>query len=295
MSSKSSTLLGRIFPRFGKAREKKRATRQRNFRRRLAAEAMEDRRMLAGSLFINEIMADNDAIIEDPDEAGAFEDWIEVYNAGTAAVDLGGMYLTDDVSDPMQWQFPAGSSIAAGGFLLIWADGEPEQGDNHASFKPSSGGETVALYDTDGTTLVDSIEFGAQVTDVAYGRTPDGSDTLSVLTMPTPGAANSVVGEANLAPTANAGGPYSGTTAGAILLSGSASVDTVGTIATYAWDLDYDGQNDDATGETVRFSSATVGTSIVGLQVTDDDGATSVDTGTIKVLQVGTSLRLGSQ
>jgi len=79
MSSKSNTLLGRIFPRFGKAREKKRAARQRNFRHRLGAEMLEDRRMLAGNLFINEIMADNDAIIEDPNEAEAFEDWVEIY------------------------------------------------------------------------------------------------------------------------------------------------------------------------------------------------------------------------
>ncbi|TWU32194.1 CotH kinase family protein [Novipirellula artificiosorum] len=243
--------------------------------------------MLAGDLFINEIMADNDTIIEDPDEAGAFEDWVEIYNPTAAAIDLGGMYLTDDVSDPMQWQFPAGSSVAAGGFLLIWADGEPEQGDDHASFKLSAGGETVALYDFDGKSLVDSLEFGAQVTDVSYGRSPDGSATLSVLTTPTPGAANSVVGEANLAPTANAGGPYSGTTADTISLSGSASVDTDGTIATYAWDLDYDGQYDDATGETASFSSTTVGTFIVGVQVTDDDGATSIDTGTITISQVG--------
>ena len=70
-------------------------------------------------------------------------------------------------------------------------------------------------------------------------------------------------------------------------MSGSASVDTDGTIATYAWDLDYDGEYDDATGETASFSSTTVGTFIVGLQVTDDDGATSTDTGTIKVSQVG--------
>ena len=119
MSFEAHSLLGRILPRIGKPGKKrmKRTARRHLFGRRLAAETLEDRRMLAGDLFINEIMADNDAIIEDPDEAGAFEDWVEVYNPGTAAVDQGGMYLTDDVSDPTQWQFPVGSSIAAGGFL----------------------------------------------------------------------------------------------------------------------------------------------------------------------------------
>ncbi|QDT12876.1 lamin tail domain-containing protein [Planctomycetes bacterium K23_9] len=284
--SKPQNLFSRVVSQLSHSPDRKK-TRRRRHSRLLRAEALEARQLLAGDLFINEIMADNDAIIEDPDEAGAFEDWVEIYNAGTAAVDLGGMYLTDDVDAPTQWQFPAGSNIAAGEYFLIWADDEPEQGDNHASFKLSSGGEAVALYDTDGTTLVDSIEFGTQATDVAFGRSPDGSDTLSVLTTPTPGASNSVVGEANFAPTANAGGPYAGTTVDTISLSGSTSSDTDGTIATYAWDLDHDGDYDDASGETVSFSSTAVGTFVVGLQVTDDDGATSVDTGTIKISEVG--------
>ncbi len=284
--SNSQSLVSRTLSKLSRSPKSKRSRRRRPSRR-LLAESLETRQLLAGDLFINELMADNDATIEDPDESGAFEDWVEVYNAGTSAVDLGGMYLTDDVSEPTQWQFPAGASIAAGGFLVIWADDESEQGDNHASFKLSSGGETVALYDTDGTTLVDSIEFGEQATDVSYGRSPDGSETLSVLATPTPGTANSGVGDANIAPTADAGGPYEGTTADSIMITGSASDDSDGSIATYAWDLDYDGEYDDATGETVTFSSATEGTFIVGLQVTDDDGATSVDTGTIKISQVG--------
>lgn len=282
--SKFSYLFDRALSRFVRP-EKHEQSRRPN--RRLFSEALEDRQMLAADLCINEIMADNDAVIEDPDEAGAFEDWVEIYNPGTESVDLTGMYLTDDPSEPMQWQFPAGSTIAAGGFFLIWADGEPEQGNDHASFKLSSSGETVALFDTDGTTLVDSIEFGEQSTDVAYGRSPDGGETLGVLATPSPNATNSAIIVSNLAPTANAGGPYKGTASGKILLSGSASDDSDGTIATYAWDLDYDGEYDDATGVAVDFSSTTVGTFIVGLQVTDDDGATSVDTGTIVVSQIG--------
>ena len=84
MSFEAHSLLGRILPRIGKPGKKrmKRTARWRRFGRRLAAEMLEDRRMLAGDLFINEIMADNDAIIEDPDEAGAFEDWVEVYING---------------------------------------------------------------------------------------------------------------------------------------------------------------------------------------------------------------------
>ncbi len=57
-------------------------------------------------LFINEFMADNDTIVAD--EHGEYDDWVEIYNAGPIAVDLGGMYLTDDFSDPTNFMIPAG-------------------------------------------------------------------------------------------------------------------------------------------------------------------------------------------
>jgi hypothetical protein len=56
-------------------------------------------------LFINEFMADNDSTIQDPDGSG-YPDWVELYNAGPNAVDLGGMYLTDDMNDPTKWMIP---------------------------------------------------------------------------------------------------------------------------------------------------------------------------------------------
>lgn len=141
-------------------------------------------------LFINEFMADNDTTIEDPDQAGAFEDWVELYNASAETIDLGGMYLTDDLSDLTQWQFADGMTIAPGEFLLIWTDDDPTQGDAHATFKLSGNGETIALIYADGTTVLDSIEFGPQTTDVSYGRTPDGSAALAAMTTPTPGVSN---------------------------------------------------------------------------------------------------------
>ncbi|MHC4499573.1 MAG: PEP/pyruvate-binding domain-containing protein, partial [Planctomycetota bacterium] len=57
-------------------------------------------------LFINEFMADNDHVVQD--EHGEYDDWIELYNAGPTAIDLGGMYLTDQMSDPTEWMIPYG-------------------------------------------------------------------------------------------------------------------------------------------------------------------------------------------
>ena len=38
---------------------------------------------VAPILYLNELMADNDAILEDPDEPGSYPDWIELYNPGS--------------------------------------------------------------------------------------------------------------------------------------------------------------------------------------------------------------------
>ena len=132
---------------------------------------------------------------------------------------------------------------------MIWADGESEQGDNHASFKLSSGGETVALYDTDGTTLVDSIELGEQATDVtcwAYSRRRRNhrrrASRRRRLVLPTPPLATRI---SRRPPTRVALTPAQA--ADTISFRRRHGFwDTDGTIATYAWDLDYDGEYDDA-------------------------------------------------
>jgi hypothetical protein len=56
------------------------------------------------SLVINEFMTSNSTCIQDP--CGDYDDWIEIYNYGTSAVDLGGMYLTDDACNSTKWQVP---------------------------------------------------------------------------------------------------------------------------------------------------------------------------------------------
>jgi len=146
------------------------------------------------TLSINEFMADNDGNIEDPDEPGAYEDWIELYNSGPTAFDLGGTFLTDDLAEPTKWQIPAGVTIAAGGHLLFWADDDEDQGNTHTNFKLGAGGEEIGFYDADGSTEIDSIVFGEQSVDVSYGRCPDGGDDWSFHTVPTPGVENSCDG-----------------------------------------------------------------------------------------------------
>ncbi len=140
-------------------------------------------------LVINEFMANNDAAVPGPD--GDYPDWIELYNGGTESIDLGGMYLSDNLANPDAWQFPSGTVIEAGGFLVIWAGNSSYSGSMRASFGLNASGEAVCLFATDAETVIDSITFTEQPDDVSYGRIPDGASTLDYLT-PTPGMPNEI-------------------------------------------------------------------------------------------------------
>ena len=143
-------------------------------------------------LVINEVLASNGVSGRDPQ--GQCDDWIEIHNYGDAPIDMGGMYLTDDLDRPTKWQIPAAdpalTTVASQGYLLIWADGDTEDEGLHANFKLAADGEDLGLFDADGTTLIDRVSFPALTTDMSYGRDPDAHDQWQFLATPTPGAEN---------------------------------------------------------------------------------------------------------
>ncbi|MEK7256371.1 MAG: lamin tail domain-containing protein, partial [Bacteroidota bacterium] len=122
-------------------------------------------------LVINELVATNTAGATDP--AGENDDWIELFNPGSEPVDLSYFFLTDEFRTPLQWKFPAGTTIEPGGYLIVWADKNDLQPGLHANFKLSKTGETLMLRHEDGT-MIDSVTFGAQADNLAYARVPNG-------------------------------------------------------------------------------------------------------------------------
>ncbi|MFN0087296.1 MAG: CotH kinase family protein [Blastocatellia bacterium] len=144
----------------------------------------------SGLLLINEIMADNDNVYPDPDEPGAYNDWFEIFNPGTTAVNMSGMHITDNFSNPTKWKVPEGVTIPARGYLVFIADDESNQGKLHTNFKLSEEGEELALYQTDGRTLIDSYKFGLQQRNISLGRMTDGDGGWGVFRPATPGARN---------------------------------------------------------------------------------------------------------
>jgi hypothetical protein len=146
----------------------------------------------AVQVFINEWMAINNHTIQDPSDL-AYDDWFELYNAGSAPADLSGYTLTDDFADPAKFRIPAGTVIPPHGFLLVWADSASvTNGSLHVNFQLSGSGESIGLYAPDGT-AVDKVTFGAQQSDVSFGRITDGAAQIGALSVPTPGGPNTGV------------------------------------------------------------------------------------------------------
>ncbi|GJQ62127.1 MAG: hypothetical protein SCALA702_11800 [Melioribacteraceae bacterium] len=143
-------------------------------------------------IVINEFMADNDNIVQDPE--GEFDDWIELYNNSDTPVSLNGYYLTDESDELTQWVFPD-VSIGAQSYLIIWADDDEDQEGLHANFKLSASGEEILLVAPD-TTIVDQVSFGAQETDISMGRFPNGTGPFEMMT-PTFGLENQISGNLN--------------------------------------------------------------------------------------------------
>ena len=141
---------------------------------------------------VNEFLASNNSINTDPD-FGEYEDWIELYNTGTEVVDLAGMFLTDDLSEPDKWEFPSSTLLLPGDYLIIWADNEDTVMTGiHTNFKLGAGGEQVGLFSTRETNTlpIDTLTFGEQKEDTSYGRVPDGSENWLFMSLPTPGSTN---------------------------------------------------------------------------------------------------------
>jgi hypothetical protein len=145
------------------------------------------------SVVINEWQADNTRSVADPAD-GRFDDWFELYNSAATPADLAGYYLTDNLTNKFMFLIPSGYSIPPNGYQLVWADDEANQNspgrlDLHVNFKLAKSGQQIGLFAPDGT-AIDSVSFGPQTSDVSQGRSPDGGSTISVMTVPTPRAAN---------------------------------------------------------------------------------------------------------
>ena len=145
-------------------------------------------------IVINEVLAKNETDITD--EAGEYEDWIEIYNYGSETINMAGYFLTDDPEDPLKWKIRTDSldltSLGPEAFMLFYADNEIDQGRFHLPFKLSASGETLQINYLDNNTIltVYEIEYNELEEDQSFGCYPDASEHLEVFLITTPNASN---------------------------------------------------------------------------------------------------------
>lgn len=138
---------------------------------------------------INEFLTDGsrDSLC---DEDGNSSDWIELFNPNPVVVGVGGISLTNDPTNSNTWPIPAGTTIAPGGYLTIFASGKNRNDSDselHTDFTLDSTPGRLALLDSDGSTVLQQINYPQQQQDVSYGSAGSG---FNFFFDPTPGAEN---------------------------------------------------------------------------------------------------------
>jgi VCBS repeat-containing protein len=175
--------------------------------------------------------------------------------------------------------FTADENSASGTSVGTMSASDPDTGDSLTY--AITAGNTGDAFAIDGSTGEITVDNGGAID---YDTTP--TFTLTVVVTDTGGMTDTATAQVtvtNRAPTAHAGGPYSGNEGSAITLDASGSSDPAGGDLTYAWDLDENGVYDDATGATISYTWTQQVTLTVGLIVTDTDGLTDTNVAQVVV------------
>ena len=144
-----------------------------------------------GDLVINEFLAANN--FGQTDENGKHEDWIELHNTTNNVLNVSGLYLSDDYTNPAKYEIPNNIIIQPNGFLTFWADEDNMNGEAlHCNFKLLNSGEQIML--SNGITVLDSISFGFQGADISIARCPDGTGSFEASSTPSYNMSNCAVG-----------------------------------------------------------------------------------------------------
>lgn len=132
---------------------------------------------------INEVSADNNIFVN---EYWKRNDWIELYNATGEAIDVDGMYLSNNLQEPHLCKISGGETVIPPyGYLMVWCDGLMSSDKPHTTFKLSAKGGDVILTAADDS-WSDQLTYTRHQGNESVGRFPDGNDAVYKMNVPTP-------------------------------------------------------------------------------------------------------------
>ena len=137
---------------------------------------------IVGSLVINEFMASNVSSVQDTSSGFVqYDDWVELYNAGDIAINLGGYHLSDNENVLDKWTFPD-VEIQADDYLIVWLDKDDAASSGiHTSFQLAADGEELFLS-TANNFIIDALFYNSLPSDLGYARVPNGKGPFVVQT-----------------------------------------------------------------------------------------------------------------
>ena len=131
-------------------------------------------------IVINEFMAQNMVDSAWFDQDNENDDWIELYNNTANEISLNNYFLSDSRSFIHKWEFPEDATIPANGYLIVWADKDPQQTGLHTKFNLDKNGDELFLSYLDGT-IIDSVDFNeVQGENQSLSRIPNGTGDFVV-------------------------------------------------------------------------------------------------------------------
>lgn len=164
--------------------------------------------MAQENVMFNEVMQSNiDYLMVENDYP---DSWVELYNPADDAVSLGNWYVGEKADVSKAYRLPAGISIPAKGYFIIYCD--KEANGVHTDFRIDAGSATLYLFN-ESKEIVDTLALEEQpAPNIAYGRKTDGASEWQYELAPSAGKANYGPGAVDVMPEpvfSVAGGLYS--------------------------------------------------------------------------------------
>lgn len=157
----------------------------------LVAHFSKDTKGMNAPVVINELSASNSVYVN---EYYKKRDWLELYNCTDTEINVAGMYLSDDMSNPHKYVISAPEGVSTlippYGYKIIWCDDQESLSQLHAPFKLGNADNELVILTAQDETWADTLAYCRHDGLFSIGRFPDGSANVYLMPHPSIGVSN---------------------------------------------------------------------------------------------------------